>query len=87
MTLKWTREIPKAPGYYLRVNAGHGVTMHHVAELDGVLRIAWGDTLIRSNRPDWEGKLTGWQWLGPIPEPDLRLKTLVDVVKKKRSTR
>ena len=28
--MDWTTDRPTKPGYYLRVNAGHGVTMHRI---------------------------------------------------------
>lgn len=73
--MQWTKETPKAPGYYLRVNAGHQISMHHVEKRGRSLAINWGwggeTGVIRSNQKQWKWKLSGWQWYGPIPEPDI----------------
>lgn len=73
--MQWTMNIPKVPGCYLRVNAGHQVSMHHVRKQGRWLTINWGwggeGGTLRSCQARWKGKLAGWQWYGPIPEPDL----------------
>lgn len=80
----WTRTGPKTEGYYLRVNAGHGVSLHWVQRFAlGVfrgLKIFWGwggdGGWIPASHPKVQkgpavagGDQEGWWWYGPIPKP------------------
>ena len=69
--MKWTRKPPNRPGYYLRLNAGHTIQVHHIMRSSrGKLKIDWGWSG-EEKLMDVKGnpKLKGWQWYGPIPHP------------------
>jgi len=73
--MEWSREIPTRPGYYLRVNAGHKVSTHHIEKRGRYLWIYWGwgdeGGWMKSYQKQWKYKLGFWQWYGPIPEPKI----------------
>jgi len=73
--MTWTRRIPTRPGYYLRVNAGHRISLHLIAKAGRGLSINWGwggeGGFLFSRQKRWKYKLSGWQWYGPIPEPNI----------------
>ena len=69
-TLEWTTDPPTRPGKYLRVNAGHRVSVHTCWEMEGRLWVDWG----------WDGEgagyveldhpnLRGWWWFHVPPVP------------------
>jgi len=73
---EWKRQIPTKAGYWLRVNAGHGVSMHRIDKRGRYLWIYWGgggdgSGWMKSFQKQWKHKLDGWQWYGPIPEPKI----------------
>ena len=76
--MEWTREIPTRPGYYLRLNAGHLVELRHFYKYRGgrYLCVRWGwygeEREINSRMKRWKYRLNGWQWFGPIPEPEIK---------------
>ena len=72
--MNWTTDRPTKPGYYLRVNAGHGISLHHITKRGRYLWIYWGgggdgSGWMKSYQKQWKYKLSLWQWFGPIPEP------------------
>ncbi len=68
--MEWKKQIPNKAGYWLRVNAGHNVQLHHIWETQG-LRIIWGWggseklMLVEGIRD----RLKHFYWYGPLPEP------------------
>jgi len=68
--IEWKKQIPNKPGYWMRVNAGHRVQLHHVHKAGG-LRISWGWTGEEKLKlvKDIEDKLKYFWWCGPYPEP------------------
>lgn len=76
--MKWSKEIPKRPGWYLRANPPcPGFQKHHLIILDvncsyvkkGELGISWHNKLIRVS------DLPSFYWLGPIRIPKTRLRS------------
>ncbi len=67
----WKKQFPDKVGYWLRVNAGHRVSLEKVFELDGKLAIHWGwsNQPVRCLIDDIKEKLECFWWYGPMPEP------------------
>lgn len=69
--MKWTKELPKTEGWYLRANPPcPGFQKHHLIILDvdcthvkkGELGISWGNKMMRVS------DLPKFYWLGPLPK-------------------
>lgn len=77
--LEWKKQIPNQVGYWLRLNAGHRVQLHHVYKTyrdrfgkkgEGLeMYWGWGGGM-KSNRIDTiKDRLELFYWYGPLPEP------------------
>jgi hypothetical protein len=69
MALKWSHNPPVADGLYLRVNAGHRIQRHTVA--DGYINWGWSneEKALSVSHPKIRDRR--WWWVGPIPWPPL----------------
>lgn len=70
--MEWQKQIPNKPGYWMRVNAGHRIQLHHIFDDTGRgLELYWGwggdSRLIRIS--EIKDKLKYFYWYGPLPEP------------------
>jgi hypothetical protein len=77
--MNWKKQVPNKAGYWLRVNAGHHVGLHHVfttyrdpkfKRSTGLEIIwGWGGSEKACRVKDIENKLKCFWWYGPLPEP------------------
>lgn len=74
----WEKQIPNKEGYWLRVNAGHQVSLHKVWKYElnpykNKLVILWGWSgekgILLVDSEEGKIKLSDWLWYGPILFP------------------
>ena len=67
---KWKKQIPDKAGYWLRVNAGHRVQLHHIVDDWGKgleLFWGWGGSEKLMLVKDIKDRLKQFYWCGPLP--------------------
>ena len=63
----WSKNVPNAPGTWLRINIAKRIEAHDVIRMGNDIHVGWGASAEVSYVPDTYRRLRGWWWLGPIP--------------------
>jgi hypothetical protein len=75
--LEWKKQVPNEEGYWLRVNAGHGVQLHRVwfepliprFKDKLIIKWGWGGNQNLCTVESIKEKLEYFYWCGPVLNP------------------